>query len=122
MNAEPMGVAMAFNERINAHDLAGLVALMTDDHAFFDTADETVRGKAACEMAWRAFFAAFPDYHNLFDRLKVIGGTVSIPGQSHCIDPRLHGPALWSAKVRGGQVAEWRVYGDTPANRKRLSL
>ena len=36
--------------------------------------------------------------------------------QISSFDP-LDGPALWSAKLRDGLIAEWRVYLDSPENR-----
>jgi hypothetical protein len=38
---------LAFNDAINARELAALTALMTDDHRFVDSAGATVDGKAA---------------------------------------------------------------------------
>jgi ketosteroid isomerase-like protein len=113
--------AAAFNDRINARDLAGLAALMTDDHTFVDSEGSTVEGRVACVEAWRGFFAAFPDYRNVFDSLHDHGEVVAIAGRSECSDPALNGPALWTATVRDGLVAQWRVYLDTPENRSLLT-
>jgi hypothetical protein len=43
-------------------------------------------------------------------------------GHSVCSDTRLAGPALWTAKVEGDLVSEWRVYEDTSADRTRLGI
>lgn len=112
----------AFNACISRQDLQGLAALMTGDHTFIDAADQRFVGKEACVQAWAGFFAAFPDYRNLFERFVVAGGLVAIAGHSVCSDSRLNGPALWSAKVREGKIAEWRVYDDTPENRVSLEM
>ena len=102
-------VALRFNDRINARDLDGLSALMTDDHTFVDPADERVEGKQACVDAWRGFFAAFPDYRNVFTGTSTDGDAVEITGYSECSVPELAGPARWTALVRDGKVARWRV-------------
>ena len=99
----------AFNDRINVRDLAGLTALMTDDHTFVDPADTCVTGRAACADAWRGFFAAFPDYRNVFTTAVVDGDTVTVTGHSTCSEPALAGPARWTAVVRDGRVARWQV-------------
>jgi ketosteroid isomerase-like protein len=119
---DPRKTAEAFNACISARDLSGLAALMTDDHRFIDTAGEVFAGKHACVEAWAGFFAAFPDYRNIFERFVVAGWSVAIAGRSACSDSRLDGPALWSADVRSGKVAEWRVHDDTLENRARLGL
>lgn len=118
----PPEVVRQFNECINRRDLAGLVALMTDDHTFIDVSNASVDGKAACTDAWRGFFQAFPDYRNTFTDLRADGDRVTVIGFSSCAVPELDGPALWRALVRDGQVAEWRVFQDTPLVRARLNL
>lgn len=112
----------SFNDCINAQDLAGLSALMTDDHVFIDKADNRVVGKSACQEAWRGFFGAFPDYRNNFEDIQVHDNLVVVAGRSTCSDPRLAGAALWTAKVRDGRISEWRVWEDTKGNRASLGL
>ena len=68
------------------------------------------------------FFASFPDYRNIFDRLEVEDDRILVSGRSSCSDLRLDGPAIWIAKVSGDKLAEWRVYEDTAANRHTLGL
>jgi ketosteroid isomerase-like protein len=106
-------VVLAFNERINARDLAGLVALMTDDHRFVDATGASADGREACTEAWRGFFESFPDYRNEFDEV-VAGddGAVHVLGRSYCCVPALDGPARWRAVTRGARLAEWRVLDD----------
>ena len=119
---DPKLVAVAFNDSINHHDLAGLAVLMTDDHTFVDTEGGVVAGKRDCLDAWRGFFESFPDYRNVFTSFAVRGDLVTIVGHSVCADPRLAGPALWTATIRNSQVAEWRVHPDTPDIRANLDV
>jgi ketosteroid isomerase-like protein len=119
---DPGVLTVAFNEHINNRNLDGLAILMTDDHAFIDTAGHAIRGKSACLDAWRGFFKSFPDYRNIFDRLVVEDTTVVVVGRSSCSDVRLDGPALWVATASDDKLAEWRVYEDTPTNRCTLGI
>ena len=119
---DPRALTLKFNEHINNRDLDGLAALMTDDHAFVDTANHAIRGKLRCLEAWRGFFTSFPDYRNEFDLLVVEDDKVSVVGRSHCSDVRLNGPALWVARASAGKLAEWRVYEDTAPNRRMLGI
>jgi ketosteroid isomerase-like protein len=122
MAIDSRALTLQFNEHINSRDLDGLATLMTDDHTFIDTAGHAIRGKPACLDAWRGFFASFPDYRNVFDRLIVEDDRAVVVGRSSCSDQRLDGPALWVATARGDRLAEWRVYEDTPANRRTLGI
>ena len=72
--------------------------------------------------AWRGFFESFPDYRNVFENVSVRDGVITIVGHSVCSDKRLDGPALWTAEVLEGKVAQWRVYDDTPENRAQLGV
>jgi uncharacterized protein (TIGR02246 family) len=85
---------IAFNEAINRRDVGALAELMTDDHTFVDSAGSVLAGKDEVLAAWEGFFESFPD----------------------------NGPAIWTAKTLDGKVSEWRVYEDTPANRRRLGI
>jgi ketosteroid isomerase-like protein len=122
MSRDPKATVVEFNRRINMGDLEGLVDLMTEDHRFVDTAGAEIEGRAACLEAWRGFFSAFPDYRNHFETVLVRGDRVIVRGRSKCSDPRLDGPALWSARIRAGRICEWRVYEDTSANRAAIRL
>jgi ketosteroid isomerase-like protein len=75
-------VVVRFNDCINARDIEGLSRLMTSDHVFMDSSGNSVVGKQACVNAWKSFFAAFPDYQNLFDRFRMTEDVVAIAGRS----------------------------------------
>jgi ketosteroid isomerase-like protein len=119
---DPRTLVVQFNDCINSRNLAALADLMTDDHVFIDTANAAIRGRQQCVNAWWGFFDSFPDYRNIFDTLVVVDDAVIVVGQSTCSDPRLRGPALWSARTRDGKLSEWRVYEDTPATRSALRI
>jgi len=112
----------AFNDCIGRRDLACLSGWMTNDHTFIDTGGNAVSGKSRCTEAWRGFFAAFPDYRNVFERIEVRGDDVVIAGRSECSNLPLSGAALWRARLADGKIAEWRVYEDNPVNRQSLHL
>lgn len=116
------GVVLAFNGRINAGDVVGLASLMTRNHVFIDSAGTRLSGRATCRRAWERFFESFPDYRNHFESLATTEDRVTILGRSTCSDPRLEGRAIWTARIRGGKVAEWRVYEDTPDRRASLEV
>jgi ketosteroid isomerase-like protein len=114
---------IAFNAAINRRDLDSLRELMADGHAFIDSDDNVLAGKAEVLEAWKGFFSAFPDYRNDWSRVIRVGGTLIAVGRSVCsTEPALAGPALWTARTVGAKVSEWRVYEDTPANRRRLRI
>lgn len=60
-------VVLAFNEAFNRHDVAGMMALMSDDCRFENTApapDGTIYlGKEAVTQFWQEFFRQSPQAH-----------------------------------------------------------
>lgn len=119
---DPETVALQFNDCINRRDLEGLLDRMTDTHTFIDSADNVLEGKEACGKSWSDFFAQWPDYRNVFRNVTADGATVIMQGRSVCADERLAVKAIWTARIEGEKVAEWRVYLDTPQNRRRLGI
>lgn len=117
-----MMVALNFNVKINQRDLEGLVKLMTDDHTFIDIPGEVHKGKDVMKKGWKEFFEKFPDYRNIFTCAKVRNNVVVMIGHSTCSYKQLDGPSIWTAKVRGGRVSEWRVYEDSASNRQKLGI
>jgi len=121
MSKSPIDVALAFVDRINCHDLEGLVALMSEDHCFIDGLGQIVRGRPRMEEGWRSYFRWFPDYRiNVDDtfstgnKVALFGtaeGTYSMNGERPS-EKHWKIPASWRALIRGGHVLEWRVYAD----------
>jgi len=105
---DAMMVALRFNEKINQRDLEGLSALMTDDHTFIDNSGDV---DSNMKEGWRQFFEHYPDYRNIFTSVTVRNNVVVMVGYSTCSnEPRLNGPSMWTARIRDGNVSEWRVY------------
>jgi len=110
--------ALAFIDRINAHDVEGLGALMSDDHTFVDAHGNQVTGKKQMMAGWQGYFAWFPDYRievtDVFEdghKLALVGfagGTfMNKEGESWRL------PAALKAIVKDGRVALWQVFADT---------
>ena len=72
--------------------------------------------------AWRRFFALFPDYINTFTRVESRGNLVVLHGYATWEAGAAPDHAIWTARIEGGLVAEWRIYADNEENRHRLGL
>ena len=121
-SVESVSAVTHFNAAINSACISDLALLMSEDHCFIDSAGASLAGREPCLDAWKQFFAAFPDYRNVFIEMKANGAEVAVRGHSVCSTAELDGPALWSAHVRDGLVTQWRVYPDTPDTRTELGL
>ena len=107
-------IALSFMDRINAHDVEGLAALMTEDHTFIDSLGQSVRRRQWVRAAWMSYFEFCSDYWIIHETVIESGGTVAIFGKAGgtIAGSTWETPAAWKAIVRDGQVQEWRVYAD----------
>ncbi|MHC4080763.1 MAG: nuclear transport factor 2 family protein [Planctomycetota bacterium] len=115
---DPPEVTRAFVDRINDHDVDGMVALMTEDHVFIDALGARTVGRKQMRKAWQSYFEAFPDYRIAVREMRPEGETVTVFGRARATvagDPkgRMKMPGAWKANIRDGLVAEWRVVADT---------
>jgi ketosteroid isomerase-like protein len=125
----PLQVTQAFIERINAADVAGLAAMMTEDHCFIDSLGNSVNSREVMKGGWAGYFGMVPDYRLDAEKwlcdgaivvmLGVASGTYSPDGTRQ---PERHWstPAAIRAIVRGDLVAEWQVYADNEPIRKLM--
>jgi ketosteroid isomerase-like protein len=122
--------ARRFVDKINAHDVEGLVALMTANHAFVDSlGDKSTR--PAIEKGWRRYFDMVPDYWVRVDRvlsdkntsvlIGLAGGTYVSEGGVVRPENKWETPAVWVARIEGQKVAEWRIYSDNEPIRSKMT-
>lgn len=125
----PAEVAAAFVTRINAHDVAGLCELMTEDHVFIDALDNRVVGREAMRTGWKQYFALVPDYWIKVDAVFQDAGTIALFGRaggtyagrlSEDQSGQWEVPAAWLAEVPDDRVPRWRVYADNLPMRRLM--
>jgi hypothetical protein len=109
---------IAFIDRINAHDVEGLGALMSYDHTFIDAHGNQVSGREKMIAGWRDYFEWFPDYYievtDVFeddDKLALFGFAGGCFKNKEGENWRL--PAAWKAMVKDSRVTLWQVFADT---------
>jgi ketosteroid isomerase-like protein len=126
-SAAPIDVVLAFMERINAADVDGLCALMTEDHMFLDGLGNRMQGREAMRKGWTGYFRMFPDYRVSHTEIFAQGDVVASFGAAeatYAVNGKLakenhwNVPAAWRAVVRDGLIAEWQVYADNQQARK----
>jgi ketosteroid isomerase-like protein len=126
---QPVAIVLQFIDRVNAADVDGLCALMTEDHVFIDGLGNRAIGREKLRPGWKSYFSWFPDYrisheeifedHNVVALFGSASGTYAVNGK---LPKENHWeiPAAWKAVVRNGLIAEWRVYCDNQPARKLL--
>jgi ketosteroid isomerase-like protein len=126
MNSE---VVEKFVDLINAHDVDGLVALMSTDHVFIDSLGNRF-ARPSIETGWRQYFETVPDYWVRVDRVVpdepasilfgTAGGTYVTNGGAIRPENKWETPAVWRAVVRDGKVSEWRIFADNEPIRAKM--
>lgn len=118
---DPVDVVLSFLEKVNQHDVDGLLALMSDNHVLTDALGNRLQGRDNLRAGWQAYFRMCPDYRvsheEIFSHGDVVatfgsaGGTIAVKGELKA-ENRWQIPAAWMAVVKSGRLAEWRVYAD----------
>jgi hypothetical protein len=119
----PSDVAAAFVARINAHDLAGLGELMTEDHVFVDALENRAAGRSVMRAGWQQYFSLVSDYWIRVDRVFEDGCVVALFGRAGGMyrATAWEVPAAWLAEVRDDRVRVWQVYTDNDPLRQLMS-
>ncbi len=115
----PKSIALRFVEIINAGDSEALIKLQTEDFALIDMAGDVYRGRDG----WQDYFSAYPKYKIHVQYVLTSGDGVAIIGKttgSH-VPPEVEEKetVLWTAEIRDGLVAEWRLYSDIEEGKKK---
>jgi ketosteroid isomerase-like protein len=111
-------VVRTFIERINDHDVAGIVAMCTNEHRFIDSLGQALKGREQLRRAWSDYLQLFSDYRIEVETLIAAGSTVLVAGEASAM-ATVHGskapwriPAAWRAEVEVDLVDLWQVYAD----------
>jgi ketosteroid isomerase-like protein len=126
--APPVVAVVSFIDCINRGDLAGLMNLMDERHTLLVHGKEPVVGRDANAEAWDGYFGAFPSYLIYPSHITVDGAQVAVLGSttgSHLElpdDEEMTMTVIWTATVRDGRLAEWRIRADTVEARSELRL
>ncbi|MEW6236483.1 MAG: nuclear transport factor 2 family protein [Candidatus Omnitrophota bacterium] len=121
MEANAIETVKAFIEAINAHDVAALGSLMTEDHTFKDAGGGCTTGKDKMIPGWAQYNAMFPDFAIRVDDIFSDGILVAIFGSTSGTyngiegmkpENKVGGPAAWKAIVENGKIKLWQVYAD----------
>jgi hypothetical protein len=109
-------VALEFVEAINQGDSKALIKLQTEDFTLVDAEGGVFRGRSG----WEGYFANYPEYKIKIKNGLTGGNGVAIIGKTtgSQVSPEIEEKetVLWTAEIRDGLVAEWRLYTDMPAS------
>jgi len=131
MDTPETDTVKAFVHAINAHDMAALSALMTEDHAFVDSGGTITSGRDTMLAGWQDYYRMFPDFQihverSLADKdLVAVFGTASgtYNGKRGLVEEnKIVMPAAWKAVVENGKVKHWQVYADWTEGSKIIEL
>ena len=95
---------------------------MSENHTFIDRDGGSHGPKTYMVSGWRDFFKMFPAYRNTFEKIVVTEDLVSVLGFAYWSEDESYDPVIWTAVFEDNLISEWRVYEDSPENRKEFNL
>jgi hypothetical protein len=111
-----------FIDRINSHDVDGVVALMADDYCFVNSSGDSYHGRDFMRAEWTRHFDRYPDFKIIVNTM--ISGPEGVGVFGHAagtytdaIDPvdeddQWDVPAAFLGMARGGKMVHWQVFSD----------
>jgi ketosteroid isomerase-like protein len=117
----PVEVVLMFLEKINQHDVDGLVSLMSKQHVLVDSLGSRFQGQEKLRAGWQSYFKMCPDYTVSHEEIFAHGNIVAVFGSAGGTiaaksglkpENRWRVPAAWMATIKDGKLEEWRVYAD----------
>lgn len=113
---------LKFIERINAHDVDGVIALMADDYCFVNSSGDSYHGREFMRAEWRKHFDRYPDFKIVVSTLISGPEGVGVFGKSEgtytdAIDPvdaddQWQVPAAFLGMAKNGKMVHWQTFGD----------
>ena len=105
-------IVLRFVDYVNSGDLEGIESLLSDEVVFTDSQGRVYQEKGFMT----SYLHNFPDYKILIRQALHGGEGVALIGQtsgSH-VAPEIEQreTLVWTAEVRAGLIAEWRIYSD----------
>ena len=119
---EKKEVILKFIERINAHDVDGIVALMSKDYEFVNSSGDHFHDLKFLRDTWRAQFENHPDYQIRADRVIADPDCVGVFGWAegtYAPDGELREEDHWEVPcaflfiAKDGKVTYFESYSDT---------
>src|SRR4030095_8752048 len=123
-------VVKAYINKINSHDIDGLISLISEDHTFIDSMGINTHGKENMRSAWDTYLTFFPDYTINAKEMICKNGMVAVFGTAKgtlATDGKIlpensfEIPASWTAVVKDRKISVWRVYADNDPVRKLIA-
>ena len=121
MSSSMKQTVLAFVDRTNAHDVEGILELMSDDYQFINSAGDTFRGEKFMRDTWRAQFEQHPDFRIDVERViaddqgvGIFGKAVGTYSQHGEMYDENHWeiPSAFLGIARDGKMVHWQVFSD----------
>ena len=118
----PRATALAFLDRINAHDVDGIVGLLSDEYQFVNSSGDQFSGRQFMRETWADQFAKHPDFRirvqtTIADEqgVAIFGfaeGTYAPDGGELREENKWSVPAAYLLMAAGGKVTYFETYSD----------
>ena len=109
--------ARALVDAFNRHDASAVVASVTPDCRFIDSAGGCIEGHEAIRNATLQFMQMEPEFEILLESSSVVEDELLMRGTTKATDPLVAKDRLWRARIREGLVCEWQSFCDGEAQR-----
>lgn len=119
--AQQKAAVLAFFDKINAHDVAGIVGLLADDYEYVNSSGDHFHGQTFMKETWADQFSKHPDFRIRVGRVVADEEAVAVFGFSegtYAPDGKLRPENRWSVPAaflvmgRAGKITYFESFSD----------
>jgi limonene-1,2-epoxide hydrolase len=112
---------LAFIDRINEHDVEGIVAMLADNYQFVNSAGDHFTGRQFMRDTWQSQFTLHPTFRIRVQRVLADRDGVAVFGWSEGIyspdgtlqdENRWEVPAAFLGIAHEGKITHWQAFSD----------
>jgi ketosteroid isomerase-like protein len=112
---------LAFIDRINQHDVEGIIGMLAEDYHFVNSAGDRFAGRPFMRETWQSQFALHPDFNIRVQRIIADDDGVAVFGWSEGTyapdgvmrdENRWEVPAAFLGIAHEGKITHWQVFSD----------
>ncbi len=103
---------LRFVEALNAHDLGGLAALMTEDFSYIDSWREGVEGREKVLVGLERLFGSDPEFGVTVEQITYRAPNVLMAGRITSAQFGDKRRAVWRISCDGERLSQWQSWAD----------
>ncbi|NOX17885.1 MAG: nuclear transport factor 2 family protein [Chlorobi bacterium] len=122
MDASSKKIVKDFLRAVNDNNIQAMESLLAEKHAFIDSNENEIAGRAKVIKMWKRHFENVDAYSVAVDKMFGKEGCVVFTGEvsgfirdKNSAEKFWRLPLSWKVKIENGKITQWQVFEDAQA-------